>query len=113
MHMKIGDKVRLTNDVLSDDYHRGEIYVSGTKGSIAVVLSPDEFFLYDPDQEIYTREELTEIMIDGQWYPIRYETKAPLSMIKPNGFDVIDHCYEGSVGLVSVNDLEQLNDDAT
>ena len=109
MHLKIGDKVRLTNDVVSSDYHRDEIYVSGTKGSIAVVLSQDEFLLHELYQHMYTREEITRIMIEGQGYPIRYETKAPLSMIKPSDFEVIDQCYEGNVDLVSVRDLEKLN----
>ena len=113
MHVKIGDRVRLTNDVVSNDYHRDEIYVSGTKGSIGVVLSQDEFFLHGPYQDIYTREEITEIMIEGQWYPIRYETKAPLTMIKPSGFDVIDQCDVGSVALVPGRDLEKLNEDAS
>ena len=31
-------------------------------------------------------------------------------MIRPGGFDMIDQCYEGSVGLVSVRNLEKLND---
>jgi hypothetical protein len=112
VHLKIGNRVRLINDIISSDYHRDEIYVSGTKGSIAVVLSQDEFLSHEPYQEMYTREEITEIMIEGQWYPIRYETKAPLSMIKPSGFDVIDQCYVGSVALVSSRDLEKLNEDA-
>ncbi len=113
MHLKIGDKVRLIKDVVSEDFHRDEIYVSGTKGSIAVVLSQDEFLLHEPYPDMYTREEITKIMIEGQWYPIRYETKAPLSMIKSSRFDVIDHCYVGSVVLVSAQDLEKLNDDAS
>ena len=113
MHLKIGDKVRLIHDVVSEDFHRDEIYVSGTKGSIAVVLSQDEFLRHEPYQDMYTREEITEIMIEGQWYPIRYEAKAPLSMIKPSGFDMIDQCYVGSVALVSSRDLEKLNDDAS
>ena len=110
MHLKIGDKVRLTEDIVSDNYSRDEIYVLGTKDSIAVVISQDEFLLHEPYQHIYTREQITRIMIEGQWYPIRYETKAPLSMIRPGGFDMIDQCYEGSVGLVSVRNLEKPND---
>jgi hypothetical protein len=86
--------------------------VLGTKGSTAVVLSQDEFLLHEPYQDMYTREEITEIMIDGQWYPIRYETKAPLSMIKPSRFEVIDESDVGSVVLVSVRDVEKLHDDA-
>lgn len=113
MHLKIGDRVRLINDVISSDYHRDEIYVSGTKDSIAVVLSQDEFLSLESYQDKYTREEFTEILIEGQWYPIRYESKAPLSMIKPSGFDVIDQCYVGRVVLASVRDLEKLNDDAS
>ena len=113
MHLKIGDRVRLINDVISSDYHRDDIYVSGTKGSIAVVLSQDEFLLHEPYPDMYTREEITEIMIEGRWYPIRFETKAPLSMIKSSGFNVIDQCYAGRVVLASVRDLEKLNDDAS
>jgi hypothetical protein len=87
--------------------------VSGTKGSIAVILSQDEFLSHEPYQDMYTREEITEIMINGQWYPIRYETKAPLSMIKPRHLEVMDHCYVGRVVLVSVRDLEKLDEDAS
>lgn len=109
MHLKIGDNVRLINDVVSANYHTDEIYVSGTKGSIAVILSPDEFLLHQPYQQIYTCEQIIRIMIEGQWYPICYETKAPFSMIRLSGFEVIDQYYEGSVRLVSVRDLEILN----
>lgn len=112
MNLIIGNRVRLINDLISSDYHRDEIYLSGTKGSIAVVISQDEFLSHEPYQDMYTREEIAEIMAEKQWYPIRYETKASSSMIKPSGFDVIDQCYVGSVTLVSSRDLEKLNDDA-
>lgn len=112
MNLKIGNRVRLINDIISSDYHRGEIYISGTKGSIAVVISQDEFLNHEPYRDMYTREEITEIIAKKQWYPIRYETKAPLSMIKPSGFDVIDQCYVGNIILVSSRDLEKLNDGA-
>jgi hypothetical protein len=47
-------------------------------------------------------------MIAGERYPIRYEKKAPMSMIPFSGFEIMDCCREGRVGLVSVHVLEKL-----
>jgi hypothetical protein len=37
MYLNIGDKVRLTDDVISSFFDKGEISISGTKGNIAAV----------------------------------------------------------------------------
>jgi hypothetical protein len=108
MHLKIGDRVRLTHDVTSEYCDRGEIYIEGTKGSIAVILSPDEFLLDDTYEQIYSHAQITRFMIAGERYPIRYEKKAPMSMIPFSGFEIMDCCREGRVGLVSVHVLEKL-----
>jgi hypothetical protein len=110
MHLKIGDRVRLTEDMITDDFHRGEIYVSGTKDSIGVILSPDEFLLHEPYNEIYSHDKITKIMIQGEWYPVRYETIAPLKMIPLSGFEIVDHCRVGRVDLVPRRMMEKLPD---
>ena len=113
MHLKIGDKVRLTDDVTSEYYDRGEIYVEGTKGSIAIILSPEEFLLDDTYKQIYSHAEITRGMLAGERYPIRYEKKAPMSMIPFSGIEIMDCCREGRVGLVPVYVLEKLQDNTS
>lgn len=112
MYLKIGERVRLTNDVVSSFYDRGEIYVSGTKGSIAVILSPEEFLLHDPYKQMYNHAEIIRMLLEGKWYPIRYEQKAPLVMGSPGSFEVIDQCHAGGIDLVSVRLLEKLIDES-
>jgi hypothetical protein len=113
MYLKIGDRVRLIDDVVSSFYDREEIYVSGTKGSIAVILSPEQFLLCDPYKQIYDHAEILKMIVEMKWYPIRYEKIAPLLLTSSSSFEVIDQCREGSVGLVSVCILEKLDDDVS
>jgi hypothetical protein len=111
MHLKIGDRVRLTEDQMTDDLHKGLIYISGTKDSIAVIVSTQEVLLHDPDQEIDTHKEFLEEMTEEQWYPIRYVEIAPLKMIPYSGFEIVDHRRIGGIDLVPERMLEKLNDD--
>jgi hypothetical protein len=108
MYLAIGDRVRLTDDVISSYYDRGEIYVEGTKGSIAIILSPEEFLLDDTYKQIYSHPEIMQFMLAGERYPIRYEKKAPMAMIPFSGFEIMDCSREGRVDLVSVHVLEKL-----
>ena len=72
-----GDKVRLTHDVGSSFYERKEIYISGTKGSIATILTPEEFFLFG-GYELHDRSKIASEMKEGMRYPVRYEQMMPL-----------------------------------
>ena len=110
MHLKAGDRVRLTDDVISSYYDRGEIYIEETKGSIAVILSPDEFLLDETYKQIYSRAQITEFMLAGERYPIRCEKKAPMAMSRDSGFEIMDRSREGRVDLVSKHVLEKLQD---
>ena len=102
--------MRLTEDVIGTDYHRYQHYVEGTKGSIAVILSPEEFLLDETYQRLYSRAEITGFMLAGERYPIRYETTAPLSDLLSGGFEIINYCRKGRVYLISVRVLEKLQD---
>jgi len=107
MQFQPGDKVRLTHDVGSSFYERNEIYISGTKGSIATILTPEEFFLLD-GSGFHVRSEIAREMKEDMRYPVRYEQIMPLLIDETFGFDIINHRCEGGVDLIYAYNLEKV-----
>ena len=104
-----GDKVRLTHDVGSSFYERNEIYITGTKGSIATVIISKEYFLLRGKLlSAPARSKVEESIEEGTMCPVRYERLVPLSVEDTLGFDIIDHCREGEVDLISIYNLEKV-----
>jgi len=107
MKLKPGNKVRLKNNVGSSFYDRREIYISGTKGSIARVVTPNEFFLHN-GYKFVNRVIIEQQMEKHIRYPVQYETVMPLSVNDPMGFNIIDQCQEGCYDLIYAIDLEKV-----
>ncbi len=107
MQFQPGDKVRLTHDVGSSFYERNEIYISGIKGSIATILTPEEYFLFG-GYELHDRSKIASEMKEGMRYPVRYEQVTPLLIDDTLGFDIIDHRSEGGVDLIYAYNLEKV-----
>jgi hypothetical protein len=108
MMFKPGDKVRLTHDVGSSYYERNEIYISGTKGSIAEILTPEEFLRFGNYRLTYNLAEVIRAMEEGKRYPVRYEKIMPISKGASYGFEIIDHTYEGAVDYIYAHNLEPI-----
>lgn len=107
MKLKPGDKVRLKNNVGSSFYDRREIYISGTKGSIAKIVTPNEFFLHY-GHKFGNRALIEQQMKRHTRYPVHYETLMPLSVDDPMGFEIIDQTQEGRYDLIYASDLEKV-----
>ena len=103
-----GDRVRLTHDVGSSYYDRNEIYISGTKGSLAVILTPEEFLLLDDNGSIYDLADVKEAMAGGVRYPVRYEKLMPISKAPHYGFEIIDHRRQAGTDYIYAVNLERM-----
>jgi hypothetical protein len=105
-----GDKVRLIHDVAIPFYDRNEIYITGTKGSIATVITSEEYFIWlGHGYSAYILSNIASQIKEGMKYPVRYEQMMPLSLIDdPLGSDIIYHGREGDIGLIGVNALERV-----
>jgi hypothetical protein len=107
MMFQPGEKVRLIHDVGSSFYDWNEIYISGSKGSIAKILTPEEFLLLGHYELLYKLSEIIAEMKKGVRYPVKYEKIMPLPNNATQGFDMIDHRRVGGVDLIYASDLEK------
>lgn len=105
-----GDKVRLIHDVAIPFYDRNEIYITGTKGSVATVITSAEYFMWlGHGYSDYTLSLIRNDIKDGIKCPVRYEQMMPLLLIEePLGSDIIYHGKEGDIDLIRVSALEKI-----
>ena len=97
----------MRHDVGSSFYERNEIYISGTKGSIARIITPEEFFLFSGYKH-RERSQIEREMEEGIRYPVQYENLMPISHHDTGNFDIIDHRREKGVDLIYAYDLEKV-----
>ncbi len=110
MAFRPGDKARLKHDTAIPLIDRNEIHVTGTKGSIAVVITSEEYLMrLGHGYSDYTLSLIRNDIKDGVKHPVRYEQMMPLSLIdNPLGVDIIYHGREGDIDLISAHALEKV-----